>query len=78
MKTVQVSEAAKRLVMTIRFIVCLLLVGVMLLALGLLPRASNRQVELSSESPFIFVGGIYRSGTTLMRVLLDAHPDIRW
>lgn len=27
--------------------------------------------------PIIFIGGMPRSGTTLLRVLLDAHPDIR-
>ncbi|KAM3179740.1 hypothetical protein ACTXT7_000023 [Hymenolepis weldensis] len=31
---------------------------------------------LSSE-PLIFIGGYPRSGTTLMRVLLDVHPDVR-
>ena len=27
--------------------------------------------------PMIFIGGMLRSGTTLARVLLDAHPNIR-
>ena len=27
--------------------------------------------------PMIFIGGMPRSGTTLARVLVDAHPDIR-
>lgn len=33
---------------------------------------------LSREQEFLFVGGVPRSGTTLMRVLLDIHPEIRW
>jgi protein-tyrosine sulfotransferase len=28
-------------------------------------------------SPIIFIGGMPRSGTTLMRVMLDAHSDVR-
>lgn len=27
--------------------------------------------------PLVFVGGVPRSGTTLMRAMLDAHPDVR-
>ncbi|XP_053212582.1 protein-tyrosine sulfotransferase 2-like [Panonychus citri] len=27
--------------------------------------------------PLIFIGGMPRSGTTLLRVILDAHPDVR-
>uniref|UniRef100_A0A914BZH6 Protein-tyrosine sulfotransferase n=1 Tax=Acrobeloides nanus TaxID=290746 RepID=A0A914BZH6_9BILA len=32
---------------------------------------------VSANSPFIFIGGIPRSGTTLMRAMMDAHPMIR-
>lgn len=28
-------------------------------------------------TPIIFIGGMPRSGTTLMRIMLDAHPDVR-
>lgn len=37
---------------------------------------NERSANLITK-PLIFVGGVPRSGTTLMRVLLDAHPDIR-
>lgn len=29
------------------------------------------------DLPLIFIGGVPRSGTTLMRAMLDAHPDVR-
>ena len=47
--------------------------------------------NLDNSASFIFIGGIprqdiglkegklkFRSGTTLMRAMLDAHPDVRW
>ena len=33
--------------------------------------------EYSRESALIFVGGVPRSGTTLMRALLDTNADVR-
>ncbi|VDM97743.1 unnamed protein product [Thelazia callipaeda] len=33
--------------------------------------------NLSRYSPLIFIGGVPRSGTTLMRAMLDAHPSVR-
>ncbi|KAJ1372825.1 Protein-tyrosine sulfotransferase 1 [Parelaphostrongylus tenuis] len=33
--------------------------------------------NVNEYSPFIFIGGMPRSGTTLMRAMLDAHPDVR-
>ncbi|XP_064163995.1 protein-tyrosine sulfotransferase 2 [Anguilla rostrata] len=38
-----------------------------------------RQTEYryGQDTPLVFVGGVPRSGTTLMRVMLDAHPEIR-
>ncbi|XP_042902269.2 protein-tyrosine sulfotransferase [Parasteatoda tepidariorum] len=29
------------------------------------------------EMPIVFIGGMPRSGTTLLRALLDSHPDVR-
>lgn len=31
----------------------------------------------SRNMPVVFIGGMPRSGTTLLRVMLDSHPDIR-
>ena len=33
--------------------------------------------EYDRQSPIIFIGGVPRSGTTLMRAMLDAHPEVR-
>uniref|UniRef100_A0A5K3EF79 Protein-tyrosine sulfotransferase n=1 Tax=Mesocestoides corti TaxID=53468 RepID=A0A5K3EF79_MESCO len=38
---------------------------------------NNCDSSSQSNEPFIFIGGYPRSGTTLMRVLLDVHPSIR-
>ena len=38
---------------------------------------SDEFVSFDSEVPLIWVGGVPRSGTTLTRAILDAHPDIR-
>ena len=37
----------------------------------------SHNLSLSRNSPLIFVGGVPRSGTTLFRAMLDAHPDVR-
>ena len=38
---------------------------------------ANEFVTFDREVPLIWVGGVPRSGTTLARAMLDAHPDIR-
>ncbi|CAH2990992.1 unnamed protein product [Chilo suppressalis] len=39
--------------------------------------AGHVQPVAGRELPLIFIGGVPRSGTTLMRAMLDAHPDVR-
>lgn len=34
-------------------------------------------VYYKKETPLIWIGGVPRSGTTLMRAMIDAHPDVR-
>lgn len=31
----------------------------------------------NKDMPLVFIGGVPRSGTTLMRAMLDAHPEVR-
>jgi len=40
------------------------------------PTAESKEV-FTKQSPLLFIGGVPKSGTTLMRVLLDVHPSIR-
>nr|XP_020659575.1 protein-tyrosine sulfotransferase 1 isoform X2 [Pogona vitticeps] len=40
-------------------------------------RANTSALAYHKDMPLIFIGGVPRSGTTLMRAMLDAHPDIR-
>lgn len=37
----------------------------------------RKAYEYNRDMPLIFIGGVPRSGTTLMRAMLDAHPDVR-
>ncbi|KAK7497477.1 hypothetical protein BaRGS_00011319 [Batillaria attramentaria] len=37
----------------------------------------NLAIPYGDDMEIIFIGGMPRSGTTLMRVMLDAHPDVR-
>ncbi|ENN70462.1 hypothetical protein YQE_12965, partial [Dendroctonus ponderosae] len=39
--------------------------------------SDNKLYEYGRQMPLIFIGGVPRSGTTLMRAMLDAHPDVR-
>ncbi|CAD5214482.1 unnamed protein product [Bursaphelenchus okinawaensis] len=42
-----------------------------------LPLIQSKDGRVNVSSPLIFIGGIPRSGTTLMRAMLDAHTEVR-
>lgn len=42
-----------------------------------LNNSSEQRMSYDRNLPLIFIGGVPRSGTTLMRAMLDAHPDVR-
>ena len=60
-----------------KLILVLILFGILVLYL----QVANEKLAYDNDkaiiTPIIFIGGSYRSGTTLMRVMLDAHPLIR-
>ncbi|XP_055617793.1 protein-tyrosine sulfotransferase isoform X2 [Toxorhynchites rutilus septentrionalis] len=37
----------------------------------------SRSYRYHRNMPLVFIGGVPRSGTTLMRAMLDAHPEVR-
>ena len=39
--------------------------------------SENKAYPYDRSMPLIFIGGVPRSGTTLMRAMLDAHPEVR-
>lgn len=39
--------------------------------------ADKKVYPYHRDMPLIFIGGVPRSGTTLMRAMLDAHPEVR-
>lgn len=62
-----------------------LLFGTLLLCAGFLSKCKQKYVVGNDQNvypyhrkmPLVFIGGVPRSGTTLMRAMLDAHPDVR-
>lgn len=36
-----------------------------------------KHFKYGRDMPLVFIGGMPRSGTTLLRVMLDSHPDVR-
>ena len=37
----------------------------------------NQAIPYDANMDIVFIGGMPRSGTTLMRAMIDAHPDVR-
>ena len=40
-------------------------------------KPNGEYYHYNHTTPIVFIGGLPRSGTTLMRIMLDAHDDVR-
>lgn len=71
-----VSSMCQRLTTRSFVLICAVLILV-LFVLKTSKNQSNFTTCSTPIKPIIFIGGMPRSGTTLMRAILDSHPMVR-